>query len=422
MPQKRALVLGALLLCALVAVGLVYVRRSPEQPAVTPAPKITLAARQFRLANGVDVELVSGPCGDEAAVALLYGVGVEHDPVGHSGLSAVLGRVLSAIVAPATVEVGATFTRIARRVPVAQLIAELDAVAQRMKPLTVDATAFEQARQQVLDEIARRHGGDPRSTAIAFALQSAQSARAEGHFGGIAEEVTALQIKDVTDAWQKHFQPANLRVVVVGGFDPTAIQRHLEQALGGLPAGEAAQLREHGASTVSGTVVMGDNPSALAFGLAAPGASAPTFAAFLVLARRLSAGEPTWQFDYDPLGRTGTLLLTATTPTGQRPEPVAETLRAALAKRIAEPFKPSEVAATQQHFAALLGTHDLDPAACRTDALALAVARAQRAKLGIDIPAISKALSAMNETALAQARPLFAAERTVIVAAGGEIR
>jgi hypothetical protein len=54
--------------------------------------------------------------------------------------------------------------------------------------------------------------------------------------------------------------------------------------------------------------------------------------------------------------------------------------------------------------------------------LALAVARAQRAKLGIDLPAISEALNAMNETALAEARSLFAAERTVIVAAGGEIR
>jgi predicted Zn-dependent peptidase len=422
MPQKRALVLGTLVLCALVAVAVVYLRRGPEQQASAPAPKVTLAARQFRLTNGVEVDLVSGACGEEAAVVLLYGVGVEHDPVGHSGLSAVLGRVLSTVVAPAAVEVGATFTRVARRLPVAQLSAELDAAAQRMKQLTVDAAAFERARQEVLDEIARRHGGDPRSTAVAFALQSAHSARAEGHFGGIAEEVKALQSKDVTDAWQAHYQPVNLRVVIVGGFDPNAIQKHLEQALGSLPAGETVQLREHGPSTVSGTVVMGDNPSALAFGVAAPAPAEASYAAFLLLARRLSAGEPSWQFDYDPLGRPGALLVTTAAPTGQRPEPVAETLRAALAKRLSEPFKPQEIAATKQHFAALLGVNDLDPATCRGDVLALAVARAQRAKLGIDLPAISKALNAMNETALAEARSLFAAERTVIVAAGGEIR
>jgi hypothetical protein len=422
MLQKRALLLGALLAGALGVAGLVYLRRSPEQAVLAPARKVTLAARQFRLANGIEVDLVSGTCGDEVALVLLYSVGVEHDPVGHSGLASVVGRVLSAALAPATVDVGASFTRIARRLPVAQLAGELDAVALRMKQLNFDAAVFEQARQAALDEIARRRGGDPQATAVAYALESAHSARAEGSFGGIAKEVEALPSEDVTKAWQAHYQPANLRVVVVGGFEPNGIQKHIEQVLGTLPAGEAVQLREHGPSTVSGTVVMGDNPTALAFGLAAPAVRDPSFAAFLVLARRLAAGEPTWQFDYDPLGRTSTLVLTATTPAGQRPEPVAETLRAALAKRITEPLKPGEAAATRQHFAALLGANDLDPAACRKDALALAVARAQRAKLELDLPALNKALDAMTETALIQARSLFDAQRTVIVAAGGEIR
>jgi predicted Zn-dependent peptidase len=419
MPKRQALVLSALLLIAVAAAIVLFRMQRAPQP---QAPiKITLASQQLRLPNGLVADLVAGDCGNEGALVLLYGIGTEHDPEKHSGLANLIGRLLSftADAGHSTVEVTSTFTQVSLRLPSTEIAAELARIAQRMQQLPVDPVALDRARKEQLEEVARRKGGDARLTAIAYANESVHSARAEGYFGGIAKQITATDLDTVTTFWKEYYQPVNLRIVLVGSFDAKAMAERIQQTLGVLPAGKPATLREHGPSTVSGTLVMGDNPSVLAFGVAPPPPTDALYAPFLVLAARLQSND-SQQFDYDALTRSDALLLSQATPTGQRPEPVADTWRAKLTQRLAQPLTPNEIATTKQRFAALLGENDLDPATCKRDPSALAVARAHRARQGIDPSALGKALSSVTDAQLQQARTLFS--QSAIVAAGGEIR
>ena len=57
-----------------------------------------LAERSFRLPNGLQADLVDGACGESAALVVLLGVGIDHDPPGRSGMAHLAERVLATSV------------------------------------------------------------------------------------------------------------------------------------------------------------------------------------------------------------------------------------------------------------------------------------------------------------------------------------
>jgi zinc protease len=385
-----------------------------------------LADQTFRLTNGLTVELVTGPCGDEPALVVLFGVGVDHDPPGRSGMAHVLEHVLSSRAstegAERLIEVGSEHTAYSVVAPRDRLLHELDEAAGRMAALELTGADLDRARAAVLESIARRSGGDAAATAMSYAAEAVQPARGHGRRGGIAAEVQAIELAELEAFWQAHFKPSNARLIVVGSYDAAAVRRRIESAFGPLPAGSPPVLRDPADSTVTGTLVMGDAPAAVAVAVPAPALSEPLYPAFLILAARLASASSrgTWESRFDPLARPETLFVTGPLSPGERPEPAAARLRAEVAAITARPLAPADVGAAQARFGPFLGLHADDPATCASDPRAFAYARARRAQL--DTSRLAGALEATTPEQLEQAAALFAPRHTAAVIAGGEIR
>ncbi|MDQ3036826.1 MAG: hypothetical protein M3Y87_30815, partial [Myxococcota bacterium] len=149
---------------------------SAVAPEDTPADE-TLAAQSFRLPSGLEVELVTGPCGERAAVVVLFEVGADHDPPGRSGMAHVVERLLATPGAPGQVEGGRDSTQYSVVTERDRLLAELDAIAARLARLETSEEELARARAEVLEDGASRHGGDATRTATSYAAESVRPTR-----------------------------------------------------------------------------------------------------------------------------------------------------------------------------------------------------------------------------------------------------
>src|SRR5439155_9232768 len=128
--------------------------------------------------------------------------------------------------------------------------------------------------------------------------------------------------------WIDHGKPAAARLVIVGDVDAARVRAKVESAFGKIPAGSPAARRPPAASRVTGTLVMGDAPSAVALAVGAPAPSEPAYAAFLVLAARVTAPAPrAWKATFAPLEQPGVLLVTGTVAKEERPDDAAARIR-----------------------------------------------------------------------------------------------
>jgi hypothetical protein len=259
--------------------------------------------------------------------------------------------------------------------------------------------------------------------AMSYAAESIQPTRGNGWRGGVASEIEAIDVAQVAAFWRAQFTPRNARIIVVGDYDPRRLRARIERSFGALPAGTAPRSREPANATVTGTLVMGDAPSAVALAVSAPAPSAPDYAAFLILAARLLGHtSPDWTARYDPLSLPETLFVTGPVRSTERPEAAADRIRTDIARVLAGPRTPRDVAAARDRFGLLLGLHQLEPASCRRDPRALAVARARRAQLGLDELPLARTLAATTQEQLAEAAARFDSRRSAAVIAGGTIR
>lgn len=373
-------------------------------PACKKAKPARLHEDSFQLGNGLEVDLVSGPCGDGADVALVFAVGADHDPPGRSGLVEVVARAAGRGLTAA-----ADHTALALPASGDRLADELDGVAAwlaRPEPGPIDA-----ARTEALAALARRRGGDALETARTFAAESVHPSAGGGWRGGVAGELAAVEPAEAAAFWQAHLRPGVARLVVVGRFDPEVIGARIEASFTPIAAGTAPPPRAPADATVTGVLVMGPAPAAVALAVPAPPPSSPSYAAFLVLAARLPDA------DYDPIARPDVLLVTAPIAPGAPAEARAAALRDEVAAIVARPLTPADVTAARTRFAAFLGA----PAACRTDRRAFALARARRAQLGVDGAALDQALGAVTAAQLAEAAARFDGKHSAAVIAGGPV-
>jgi hypothetical protein len=394
-----------------------------------PGRPESLTEQSFALSNGLQADLVTGPCGDSAALVVLLAAGVDHDPPGRSGLARVAGRVLA--TAPAigraerTVETGSDFTLYSVAVPADRLLGELDEVASWMARPAATEAALERGRAQVLAEVAKRQGADPALTAVSLAEQALRPAPGDGRRDGIASEVQAITLAELQEFWQAHFKPVNARIVVAGRFDAGKVRSRIESAFGPLPAGTPPVPRAPAAGSVRGTLVMGSAPSAVAVAVPAPAPSDPLFAPFLLLAGRLleKPSQPrAWEARYDPLGRPDLLSLTGPVGQAESPEPAAERIRSEAAAILARALAPDDVARTRETFRLFLEPRSLDPGLCAKDPRALARARARHAQLHLGDSSARDALARITPEQLEEAARLFDARHSTAVIAGGDLR
>jgi len=385
----------------------------------------TLAERSARLQNGLQVDLVAGPCSDSAGLVVLINVGIDHDPPGRSGMAHLAQRVLAtsgaAGRAEQSVDTGNDYTLYSVVAAGDRLLEELDEVAAWMAREPTEADLGRE-RALVLEELAKLQGADASRTAMSLAEEAVQPTRGNGKRRGIAAEVEAITLAELQAFWKEHFKPGNARITVAGRFDAEKVRARIEAAFAPLPAGTQPVARESADATVKGTLVMGDAPSAVAVAVPAPAMSDPLYAPFLVLAARLMEKPPqprTWEVTYDPIKRPELLFLTGPVGQTEQPEPAAARIRAEADVILAQPLAPNDIARAREMFRLALEPQLVDPALCAKDARAFAVARARRAHL--QPSSGMQALTTITSEQLEEAAKLFEPKRTAAVIAGGAL-
>jgi zinc protease len=393
----------------------------------------------YSLANGLDVDLVASPRGEDVAVLVHYEVGLDHDPPGRSGMSNLISRLLLTCAVPGkpartrddlarqygsgwSAQAGSDYTAVAVVVPKAKLAEALDDFAARMGALQIGEADLERERPALLEELAKMRGGDATLAAMNFAAEAIRPSRG-GWRGGVPQELQTAPAAEVAAFWREHFTPANARLVVVGPLDPDRVRAQLESAFGKLPAGTAPSLRPAAESRVTGTLVMGDSPSAVALAVAAPAPWEPLFPAFLVLAARLHDVAPprSWKASFAPLEHPEVLLVTGAVGPQERPDDAAGRIRKEVASLISAGLAPGELRAAAASYGSTLRTEPLKPAACERDPMGAAFAKARTAQLRIDGRALAQSLEAVTAGQLADAAKTFEPQRTAAVVAGGAI-
>ena len=398
--------------------------RTTEAP---PEPK--LVELPLKLANGLDVDLVTGPCGESAAFVVLIHVGIDHDPAGRSGMAQLAGRLLVTSAPPGrperTVEVGNDYLMMSVVGTEEQVLLEIDDMASRMAQRTPTEADQTREKTRMLEELGKIQGDDAQKTAVQLAEEAVRPSRGNGKRLGIAAEVEAITVGELQTYWQGHIKPGNTRMVIAGKYDTEKVRARLETSFTPLAAGTPPVLRDPGEATVKGTLVMGEKPTAVAIAIPVPAFTDATYAPFLVLASRLleqPAQPRTWLTQYDPIRRPDVLLVTGPVGQTEQPEPAAGRMRDEMAKILAAPLAATEIATTKERFHWLLKPRELHPDTCAKDARAFAIARARGAQLKMNTSEVTKALESVTKEQLEEAAKLFGAKQSAAVIAGGAIR
>lgn len=396
----------------------------PDQQA--PAPE-TLAEQSFELQNGLKVDLVSGNCSDSAALVVILKTGIDHDPPGRSGMAHLVERLLTTSnkTTERSVRAGTDYLLYSVGAAGDKLGDEIDTVAAWMSKSPPSDADFTRERLNVLQDIGKLQGDDAARTALSMAEESLQPTRGEGKRRGIVANVEAITYAELLSYWEAHIKPGNARIVVTGRFDPAAIRARIESAFLSIAAGTAPALRDPATSSVRGTLVMGNAPTAVAIAVPAPAMTDPNYASFLVLATRLmeKPAEPrTWEATYDPILRPEILSITGPVGPAEQPEPSAARMRKEVNALLAKPFDPADLAKTRETFQTFFEFHSVDPGICSKDPRGLAIARARGTQMGLDIAPIAKALVGTSKETLDEAAKAFDTQHSAAVIAGGSMR
>lgn len=391
-----------------------------------PAPE-TLAEQSFELQNGLKIDLLSGNCSDSATLVVLLNVGIDHDPPGRSGMAHLVERLLTASdkTTGRSVRAGTDYLLYSVGAAGDKLGEEIDAAAAWMSKSPPTDADFTRERLNVLQDIGKLQGDDAARTALSMAEESLQPTRGEGKRRGIVANVEMITYAELLSYWEAHIKPGNARIVVTGRFDATAIRSRLESAFGSIAAGTAPTLRDPATSSVRGTLVMGNAPTAVALAVPAPAMTDPNYASFLVLATRLMekpAAPRTWEATYDPILRPEILFITGPVGPAEQPEPSAARMRSEVNAVLTRPFDPADLAKTRETFQSFFENRSVDPSFCSKDARALAIARARGAQMALDVTPITKTLIGTSKETLDEAAKSFDTQHSAAVIAGGAMR
>lgn len=403
--------------------------RSPQEHTTETPPEPTLADQSFKLTNGLDVDLITGPCGEKTALVVLLHVGIDHDPAGRSGMAQLAGRILATSGAPEraarTVETGSDYLLYSVVVQGDQLVAELDEVAGWMSQKSPTEADLARERTRLLEELGKLQGDDAALTAVSLAEEAVRPTRGNGKRRGIATEVESITLGELQTYWQGHIKPSNARIAIAGTFDAEKTRARIEASFGALTAGAPPVLRDPGDATVKGTLVMGDKPSAVAIAIPVPAMKDSEFAPFLVLASRLlekPAEARTWDVHFDPIRRPDVLLITGPVGAAEQPEPAAGRMRDEAAKILAAPLTSADMKTTKERFELFLNPNDTHPERCSKDAQAFAIARVRGAQMKWDAEALKKAVDETTQVQLEEAAKLFGVKQSAAVIAGGAMQ
>ena len=297
----------------------------------------------------------------------------------------------------------------------------------RLQPTQND---LDRERRRLLDEIATLQERDPTAAAMHRAAEAVRPSRGGGLRGGVAAEIEKITLAEVEAFRRAHYGAPTARVIVAGRFDVEEISKQIKASFAIAPAGKLPPAREPAPSRVTGTLVMGDAPTAAALAVPIPEAKDPLYAAFLVLGGRVAGpgdgkgAKPGWKSEFAPLARPDVLLLGAPIPPGQpaAAEAFAARMRADVTAIVAAPLAARRSDRALETYGAQLGMTPLDRGRdCAAAPFEAAFAVGRRAQLGVDGGALGQAARSITPEQLAAAAKLFDSKNSAAIVTGGKI-
>jgi zinc protease len=413
------------------------------------APKV----ERFTLPNGLRVMVRPLEGATRVAVTVLFDFGENAEPAGRSGLAHLcehLWCTAAAGDAPArtaddlarthpdgwNAQTGWDATVFSGVVPPEGLEAELADASRRLTALRPAESDLQRERARVLEELDNMYA---RSAALASmnAARQRVAGREAGRHGGLVEDLVDVPLDEAAAFLRSRYRPSAARLVVAGAVDAAAAVPRIRAlfaspAAGGPDPPPLAKRRDPAAATGAAAAarVLRTGEDAFPEGaraaaaLRAPRPGTEGYAEFLVLAVRLwsrsnpgpkpDPGRPVAAFA--PLDDPDFLFVRAAAGATEAPDAVAKRLEAFLREAVDRPLGEGEVASAKVHLGQFLGTMDLPDLLLARNPYLASFALGRREQLGIDGPALAKALDAVTEESLAPVRKKWFGAPAVVVA------
>jgi zinc protease len=245
--------LVAALLASAAALPPTAVAAPPQAPArasTAAAPPIPF--RERTLANGLHVYSAVDKTTPNVTVQVWYDVGGKDDPVGRSGFAHLFEHMMfkatrdlpSEGLDRLTEDVGGfnnastadDFTDYYEVVPANHLQRLLWAEAERMSSLKVDQAAFTSERAVVEEELRQRVLANPygRLQSLLIPEVSFQVHPYKRPVIGSIADLDAATLSDVQAFHATYYRPDNANLVVIGNFDPAALDAWVDSYFGGV--------------------------------------------------------------------------------------------------------------------------------------------------------------------------------------------
>ena len=300
--------------CTALALALFGAAPAPAQtPTQTVVPPIDYHLRV--LPNGLKVYSILDRTTPNVSVQVWYGVGSKNDPAGRSGFAHLFEHLMFKATRdmPAeymdrlTEDVGGynnastndDYTNYYEIIPANHLDRLLWAEAQRLNGLVVDEADFHSERQVVEEELRQRILADPYGRLFGLYVPEASFAIHPYHrppIGSIAD-LDASTLDDVRAFHATYYRPDNASLIVVGNFDPKALDALVDQYFAPIakpawpiPVVTAVEPERTAPKTID---TYGPNVPlpAVVLSYPAPNAASPDAAALQVLSAVMTTGD-----------------------------------------------------------------------------------------------------------------------------------
>jgi zinc protease len=420
-------------LCALLAL-LVY-----SAPAAGQPPAKTPKLERFQLGNGLKVILRRVQGTKEAALAVLYALGEDHDPKGKSGLGHLLehlyvtaaageekARTINDIIARYprgwNAQTGDRFTVIAWVFPGKELQRELTDAAARMSDLRMAQSDLARERPRVLEEVDNMFGGIPAIAAPNLARELVRPTPLGGRKGGEPKQVQALTLEELQARWRAYYRPRNAVLVLAGDLDLAQARKQVTALFGKIAAGEPAPAAHApGAPQLGKTVEVAVRPPAgvpqteVALMYPAPAPGSELYAPFLALAvrltdraaARLEVNNNRPPVLYALLDDPAVICVRTVVRKGETAKDAVNRLAGFVADTMKEQLRTLDLSGIRSRYGFFLGISFFGDLAALNNLYGEAFALGRREQLGLDPARLEKALAAIPDNVERAARAFF---------------
>ena len=242
---------GPLAAAVLFAAGLGPAAHAQPAAGTRPAASVPPMAYHERvLPNGLRLYTAVDRTTPNVTVQVWFGVGSKDDPAGRSGFAHLFEHLMfkgTRDMAPETFDrltedVGGfnnastsdDFTEYHEVIPAGHLRRLIWAEAERMSGLVVGEADFKSERAVVEEELRQRVLADPYGRLFTLDLPEASFTVHPYHRPtiGSIEDLDASSLADVRAFHALYYRPDNASLIVVGNFDPAALDRWVDQYFG----------------------------------------------------------------------------------------------------------------------------------------------------------------------------------------------